>query len=160
MEKMAKEYCPSYNEQGGAFHIVCNKLCGVLTGTVDAISKTFAGMTNQPGWGRKQIRSDYQFKLMVNTVNFFNECHTDLDLTKSISMWHYYTNGNMEGYQNGYFLFLDLRIDQSGKALAIKLEHGAVIEWYGRILRHCMAVPIFCRNSKNRLCATFTVGLK
>ena len=157
-KKNNEEYCQSHNQQGGALDIVYNKVCGVLSDTVDAISKIFAGMTNPPGWGRKCRRSDYRFKSMVTTVNFFNECHTDLDTTKSISMW-YYTNGNKESYENGYFLFPDLRMDGSGKALAIKLEHGSVIEWDGRILRHCTAVPIFCQNSSNRLCATFTAGI-
>ena len=99
--------------------------------------------------------------MMASSENLGNECHTDLDGSRSMAIWHHeeYKLGEDDDslIQNGFFLFPDAKcnIDGEVKGIAIRLLHGTVISWDGRYVRHCTAVPNWCGGEVRRLLSTF-----
>ena len=87
--------------------------------------------------------------LLVHTSNYGNECHLDMsDDCQGITMW---TEKNAapirkrnKNVGNWYFLFPDVIVVVDGKrynGFAIPLQHGTVVTWDARLVRHCTAVP-------------------
>ena len=101
-------------------------------------------------------------EILVQSVNYFNCNHVDVnDGHICITTWTY-TKGNCEGIRNAYLVFPDVRItykDKGGnevtKALAIPLVHGMMVEWDGRILRHCTTVLDIDHDCDNEIVGTF-----
>ena len=87
--------------------------------------------------------------LSATTENYGNECHVDSnDAVLGITIWDERVPMNdrtVHAYvKNWYFLFPDLEIlvgDQWREGVAIPLQHGTVVAWDSRFLRHCTAVP-------------------
>ena len=87
--------------------------------------------------------------LLVVTSNYGNESHLDMsDDCQGITIWSEKNpariNCRNENVDNWYFLFPDLLVDIEGKTykgFAIPLQHGTVVTWDARLVRHCTAVP-------------------
>ena len=69
--------------------------------------------------------------------NLGNAAHIDLDSSLSISFWAEKKPGVAE---NWYFVLPDI-LSGDKKGLIIRLFHGAVIVWDGRVINHCSSVP-------------------
>jgi hypothetical protein len=68
------------------------------------------------------------------TENYSNSAHTDpFDQSKTFVLWFF--SKKCPDVENLFFLFPDATIDGK-RGLAVKLFHGAVISWDGRLLRH------------------------
>lgn len=74
---------------------------------------------------------------MIFTKNLANSGHFDKnDRSQSIAIW----SERKPGFaQNWYFVLPDVSVNGS-KGVLIKLFHGAVIAWDGRLVRHCTSV--------------------
>jgi hypothetical protein len=93
--------------------------------------------------------------LCVTTANYGNECHLDLtDACQGITIWHESNPPCLKNRTdpiesriiNWYFIFPDMEIKVDGewrKGVAIPLQHGTVVSWDARLLRHCTAMPGF-----------------
>jgi hypothetical protein len=100
-------------------------------------------------WGpktrrRKQDTQNLWTAFLVISKNLGNESHTDLDFSKSVAIWHELDPTKQSG--NWYFLLPHVQLqrkDKTGyirKPVAIRLSHGTVMEWDGRLLRHCTSI--------------------
>ena len=83
---------------------------------------------------------------LVTTKNLCNEAHCDpKDVSPSVATWH---DGDVNHpCQNWYFLMPNVRLKEidgrrteSMKGTAIKLSHGTIIQWNGRVIRHCTSL--------------------
>ena len=97
--------------------------------------------------------------LSVTTKNYGNECHLDTnDYGLGITIWHK-ENPPAKALvnpciTNWFFLFPDMEVRIDGewrKGVAIPLQHGTVISWDARIIRHCTACPHITAIPKHRL---------
>ena len=88
--------------------------------------------------------------LCVTTSNYGNEPHLDMgDNCQGITIWHESNPGSRnakkkKNIDNWYFLFPDMKVLYKGewrKGAAIPLQHGTIITWDARLLRHCTAYP-------------------
>ena len=97
-------------------------------------------------------------KTVVVSVNLANPSHMDRrDGSKGVSMW--LKKNPTSNSKNWWFVLPNLTCE-GHKGVVIKLHHGICIEWDGRIIRHCTAVPdvdeddalfgvFFCAKSKD-----------
>ena len=73
------------------------------------------------------------------SINLENPEHVDCnDGTPVISLW---TETEPGRAKNWYFLMPSTTIDGCDKPVALKLFHGAIIIWDGRLIRHCSSKP-------------------
>ena len=73
---------------------------------------------------------------LVCTKNLANAPHVDPhDTSRSVTFW--VQDGNAGFW---YFIFPNVTVNGK-KGLVVKLRNGIVIEWDGRIIRHCTAKP-------------------
>jgi hypothetical protein len=89
--------------------------------------------------------------LVVTTVNYGNENHQDMnDDCQAITIWHEHSPTKRDEtdhkvrIHNWYFLFPDMEIevnDKWEKGVAIPLQHGTIITWDAKLVRHCTACP-------------------
>lgn len=100
-------------------------------------------------WGpkyrkRRQDTQNLWTAFLVVSKNLGNESHTDLDFSKSVAIWH--ERDSRKHSKNWYFLLPHVQLqkeDGSGyfsKPVAIELSHGTVIDWDGRLIRHCTSI--------------------
>ena len=88
--------------------------------------------------------------MSVSTVNCGNEDHVDGgDHCEGIGMWHESDppgkskNPNRNNHR-WFFCFPNIEVYSDGgwkKGVAIRLQHGTVVGWDGRCIRHCTSVP-------------------
>ena len=89
--------------------------------------------------------------LSVCTVDYGNEDHVDgNDNCQGIVIWHESNpppiskpNENIPGW---YFCFPNMEIFMGGKwkkGVAVRLQHGTVITWDAKLIRHCTSMPTF-----------------
>jgi hypothetical protein len=82
-------------------------------------------------------------ELTQSQHSLVTECHVDQDYSKSFSIWSV-EEGHDEQPPGWYFLFPYLTCIVDGieyKGIAVKLRHGASIEWDGRVISHCTTGP-------------------
>lgn len=71
------------------------------------------------------------------------EYHVDQDISKSLSIWSV-QKGHVHDPEGWYFVLPFLSCTVEGKkyrGVAVKLKHGAAIEWDGRVIFHCTIGP-------------------
>jgi hypothetical protein len=85
--------------------------------------------------------------VMVTSQDLGNECHVDCnDASRSVIIWHCRNNLGDKKPGNWYFLMpnvylMDRNMRKMKKPLAIRIRHGTIISYDGRLLRHCTAIP-------------------
>ncbi len=75
--------------------------------------------------------------------SLITESHVDQDISKCFSIWSV-EEGHNEAPSGWYFVLPYLTCTVEGKqyyGVAIRLCHGAAIEWNGRIIFHCTSGP-------------------
>ena len=87
----------------------------------------------------------------VTTSNYGNEDHKDMsDACQGITIWHEHEPHNPNNkkpnpnIKNWHFIFPNLIVEYQGKiykGFAIPLQHGTIVTWDARFVRHCAAVP-------------------
>jgi hypothetical protein len=97
----------------------------------DAEGPEKIGKLRQMGWEHGLCGS------MIITKDLANSGHFDTsDRSRSVAIWTEKKPGLAE---NWYFVLPDVEVNGS-RGLLIRLFHGAVVAWDGRVVRHCTSV--------------------
>lgn len=108
--------------------------------------------------------SNYPFcSLVVTTANYGNEGHIDFnDNSQGITIWHETkpapSKQRNKFVKNWYFIFPDMDILIDGvwiRGVAIPLQHGTVVTWDARLIRHATAFPSFYDPFTHWGCGTY-----
>lgn len=115
---------------------------------VSAIKKKTNLQSIPDVWGPKSKRRLQDTKslwsaFLVVSKNLGNESHTDIDISKSVAIWHEDDPAHVS--DNWYFLLPQVQIKDKNrkymkKPVAIKLSHGTIVEWDGRLIKHCTSI--------------------
>ena len=81
----------------------------------------------------------------IISENLINSSHYDFDGSHSISLFLEKRPNVAQGW---FFVLPNVMIRGSYKAIIIKLFHGCLIGWDGRVIRHCTATERIGNNNK------------
>ena len=105
--------------------------------------------------------------MSVTTMNYGNEDHVDGgDHCQGITIWHESNPPTVKQsarrtLKGWYFLFpnMEVRIGEEWKkGVAVRLQHGTVVTWDARLIRHCTSLPCLQFNKKKDKIVSMTHG--
>lgn len=123
----------------------CSRLAGVAVPGVLRVAQDLeddAGMQRLPGMDGCDHFGHVTHTLDLS-VNLSNASHYDVnDASQGFSIW---TEDEPGTTKNWYFVLPNLvgtfpDSDREYKGIAIKLSHGVLVSWDGRLIRHCTSV--------------------
>ena len=77
------------------------------------------------------------------SYNLSNPAHLDSgDISSGISIWFRKQHSTQTGHNdNWWFVLPNLTTSDNKKGIAIELSNGLAIQWDGRKIKHCTAIP-------------------